>query len=142
MANQANNNGDNKTCIDYFLQDLCKKFYREDLFTFETFPVSMNNIQNPLDKLTRDQKNLLISSVQDIGNYNNEYALLGTEYISLNSQNNKILDRNIYKNYIKLAKDGYLKKKDNCIVCFKIFNDTRTIIFNLFYELSKKPLYT
>ena len=111
MANQANNNGDNKTCIDYFLQDLCKKFYREDIFTFETFPVSMNNIQKPLDKLTRDQKNLLISSVQDIGNYNNEYALLGIKYISLKSQSNDILNRQNYKDYIRLAKDGYLQKK-------------------------------
>ena len=71
----------------------------------------MNNIQKPLDKLTRDQKNLLISSVQDIGNYNNEYALLGTEYISLKSKNNKILSRKKYKNYIRLAKNGYLRKK-------------------------------
>ena len=111
MANQANNNGDNKSWFKYFIEDLCKKFYRDDIFTFETFPVSMNNIQKPLDKLTRDQKNLLISSVQDIGNYNNEYALLGTEYISLKSKNNKILSRKKYKNYIRLAKNGYLRKK-------------------------------
>ena len=111
MANQANNNGDNKSWFEYFKEDLSKKLYREDLFKFKTFPSSINEIHKPLDKLTDDQKNLLIDSVQDIGNYNNEYALLGIKYISLKSQSNDILNRENYKDYIKHEKNGYLKKK-------------------------------
>lgn len=112
MANQANNNRDNKNWFKYFIEDLCKKLYREDLFTFETsFPSSMEKIQKPLDKLTNDEKALLVSSVQDIGNYNNEYALLGIKYISSNSQNRNILSWKGYKDFIEREKNGYLKKK-------------------------------
>ena len=111
MANQANNNGANKSWFKYFLEDLCKKLYREDLFRFETFPTSINKIKKPLDKLTKNEKDFLVNSVQDIGYYNNEYALLGTEFITLYSQKNDLLNRHFYKDYIERAKNGYLKKK-------------------------------
>ena len=111
MINQSNKNEDNKSWSKYFLEDLCKKFYREDLFTFETFPESLQDIKKPIYNLSENETDSLVKSVQDIGNYNNEYALLGIKYISCNSRSNKILNRNTYKNYINNAKNGYLTKK-------------------------------